>query len=157
MNGSILSGVVITFNEEEKIEQCIRSLFMVCDEVVVLDSHSTDRTQAIAQAAGATVVKHAFDGHVQQKNRAISFTQFPYILSLDADEELNVELIEAIKKEKNNWTSDAYSMNRLNRYGIQWIRHGAWYPDKKIRLWKRDIGKRAGENPHDHVSVYPTG
>lgn len=153
MNEVKLSGVVITFNEEEKIARCIRSLLQVCDEVVILDSYSTDATCQIASDLGANVFKHKFDGHIQQKNRAITFASSPYILSLDADEELSQELIESIKKAKHNWSYDAYSMNRLNNYGGQWIRHGAWYPDKKFRLWDSRLGQWGGENPHDKFII----
>lgn len=149
MNEVKLSGVVITFNEEEKLTRCIRSLLQVCDEVVILDSYSTDATCQIASDLGANVFQHKFDGHIQQKNRAITYASSPYILSLDADEELSPELIDSIKKAKTDWKFDAYSMNRLNNYGGQWIRHGAWYPDKKFRLWDSRIGQWGGENPHD--------
>jgi glycosyltransferase involved in cell wall biosynthesis len=149
MNEVKLSGVVITFNEEEKIARCIRSMLQVCDEIVILDSFSTDKTCQIASDLGAKVFKNKFDGHIQQKNRAITFASSSYILSLDADEELSPELIEAIKKVKHNWQYDAYGMNRLNNYGGQWIRHGAWYPDKKLRLWDSSKGRWGGENPHD--------
>ncbi|MFM9943970.1 MAG: glycosyltransferase family 2 protein [Bacteroidia bacterium] len=144
-----LSGVVITFNEEQKIARCIHSLLMVCDEVIILDSFSTDKTYQIAKELGAKVFEHKFDGHIQQKNRAITFSSSPYIISLDADEELSPELIESIIKVKQSWKFDAYSMNRLNNYGGQWIRHGAWYPDKKLRLWDSRLGAWGGENPHD--------
>lgn len=149
MNEVKLSGVVITFNEEQKIARCLRSLLQVCDEVVILDSFSTDSTCKIATELGAKVFQHPFDGHIQQKNRAITFASSPYILSLDADEELSSELITSIKKVKQNWQFEAYQMNRLNNYGGQWISHGAWYPDKKLRLWDSRHGNWGGENPHD--------
>jgi len=149
MNSVKLSGVIISFNEELKIERCIKSLLKVCDEVVVLDSFSNDRTCELAEKLGAKVFQHAFDGHIQQKNRAITYASSPYILSLDADEELSKELIDSILTVKKDWTSDIYSMNRLNNYGGQWIRHGAWYPDKKLRLWDSGKGSWGGDNPHD--------
>jgi len=149
MNTVKLSGVIISFNEEKKIERCINSLLKVCDEVVVLDSFSTDRTCELAEKLGAKVFQHAFDGHIQQKNRAITYASSPYILSLDADEELSNELINSILGVKKDWTSDMYGMNRLNNYGGQWIRHGAWYPDKKLRLWDSRKGHWGGDNPHD--------
>ena len=155
MNGIKLSGVVITFNEEDKIARCIRSLFRVCDEVIILDSFSSDNTRHIAEELKAKVFQHTFDGHIQQKNRAIAFATSPYILSLDADEELSPELIEFITKVKKNWEYDAYQMNRLNNYGGQWIRHGAWYPDKKLRLWDSRKGHWGGENPHDKFIMDP--
>lgn len=144
-----ISGVIIAFNEEEKIERCIRSMKNVCDEIIILDSFSTDKTVELAENLGAKVFQHAFDGHIQQKNRAITYATNPYVLSLDADEELSDELIASILEVKNNWSCDLYSMNRLNNYGGKWIRHGAWYPDKKYRLWDSRIGEWGGENPHD--------
>jgi glycosyltransferase involved in cell wall biosynthesis len=149
MNPVKLSAVIITFNEAAKIERCIKSLIEVCDEVVILDSFSTDNTRELATALGAKVFTHAFDGYIQQKNRAITYASFPYVLSLDADEALSDELKASILIVKQNWTSDGYSMNRLNNYGGQWIRHGAWYPDRKLRLWDSRKGAWGGENPHD--------
>jgi len=149
MNNTKLSGVVITFNEEAKIERCLNSLWHVCDEVVVLDSFSTDATCDIARRLNCKVVQHAFDGHIQQKNRAITLASNPFIISLDADEELSTELIESIIKVKADKQFDGYVMNRLNNYGGQWIRHGAWYPDRKLRLWDSTKGYWGGENPHD--------
>ncbi len=154
MNEVKLSGIVITLNEQEKIARCIRSLWQVCDEVIILDSYSTDKTVEIASELGAKVFQHKFDGHIQQKNRAITYASSPYILSLDADEELSAELIESIKNVKQDWKYDAYSMNRLNNYGGQWIHHGAWYPDKKLRLWNCNKGEWGGENPHDKFILH---
>lgn len=144
-----LSGVIISYNEEDKIERCIQSLLKVCDEVVLLDSFSTDHTCALAEKMGAKVYSHAFDGHIQQKNRAIGYAASPYVLSLDADEALDDELTESIQQVKQNWQYDVYSMNRLNRYAGKWIRHGAWYPDRKLRLWDSRKGSWGGNNPHD--------
>ncbi|NUM32152.1 MAG: glycosyltransferase family 2 protein [Bacteroidetes bacterium] len=144
-----LSGVVITFNEELKIERCLKSLQKVCDEIIVLDSFSTDNTCIIAENCGAKVYKHIFDGHIQQKNRAITYSSSKFVLSLDADEELSNELIQSINGVKNNFNFNGYSMNRLNNYGGNWIKHGAWYPDKKLRLWDSTKGCWGGKNPHD--------
>lgn len=149
MNNVSLTGVIITYNEELKIARCINSMKKVCDEIIVLDSFSTDKTCKIAEQAGAKVYKHTFDGHIEQKNRAITYSTSKYILSLDADEELSTELIASINNIKNDFVCDAYSMNRLNKYGKKWIKHGAWYPDKKLRMWNSTKGKWGGKNPHD--------
>lgn len=151
-----ISGVVIALNEANKIEACIRSLQKVCFEVVVLDSGSTDQTVTLAQLLGAKVIYHPFDGHIQQKNRALGEVQGPYVLSLDADEVLSEPLITSIQKlklDKNKLT--AYRMPRLNRYCGQWIRYGAWNPDLKIRLWPLGQGQWGGRNPHDQVILEP--
>ena len=149
MNEVKISGVIITFNEEDKIARCINSLWKVCDEILILDSFSNDNTCEIAKNLNVKVFKHKFDGHIQQKNRAILNASHQIVLSLDADEELSEMLIKSILEVKNNWVYDGYSMNRLNNYGGQWIRNGAWYPDKKLRLWDKNCGAWGGENPHD--------
>lgn len=148
-----ISGVVIAFNEEAKIEACLRSLREVCDEIIVLDSGSSDGTVAIAQNLGAKVFTRAFQGHIEQKNAAIQFAKNEWILSLDADEVLSQELIEAILRIKDPLPQTAFRFKRLNNYCGKWIRHGAWYPDRKIRLWHQHHGIWGGQNPHDRVIV----
>ena len=146
-----ISGVIITFNEEKDIARCIDSLLPIADEIVVIDSFSKDRTREICQAKGVRLVEHAFRTHIDQKNFAITQTTFPYILSLDADEYLSEELTQSILEVKNSWPAEAYRMNRLSSYGSKWIKHGSWYPDRKIRLWNKAFGIWGGENPHDRV------
>ena len=94
---------------------------------------------------------HKFDGHIEQKNYAITQAKNQYVLSLDADEALTPELRDAILKIRDNWEFDSYSFNRLTNYCGQWIKHCGWYPDKKLRLWDTAKGKWGGENPHDKV------
>ncbi|MBK6267186.1 glycosyltransferase family 2 protein [Marivirga sp. S37H4] len=149
-----LSATVITFNEEANIERCLKSLEQVADEIVVVDSFSTDRTEKIAcQFKKVLFIKNKFEGHVQQKNFAMEQSTFDYVLSLDADEELNPELQQHILRIKSSELeiADAYYMSRLNNYCGKWIRHGGWYPDFKIRLWNKSLGKWGGTNPHDKV------
>jgi len=146
-----LSGVIISFNEEEKIGACIDSLRPVCEEIVVVDSFSTDRTRDIAEQKGAVVITHPFEGHIQQKNYALSCAKQDYVLSLDADEVLSPELQNSIAEVKDNFTCSGYRMNRLNNYAGQWIRHGGWYPDTKLRLVKKSEAHWGGENPHDRL------
>lgn len=146
-----ISGSVIAFNEEDKIARCIESLWQVCDEIVVVDSHSTDRTAEIAVSLGATVCTQEFLGHIEQKNFALSKTKNDLILSLDADEALSDELISSIHQLDEINLYDAYRCNRLNNYCGQWIRHGTWYPDRKVRLWDKSKGSWGGQNPHDKV------
>ncbi|HPT14234.1 MAG TPA: glycosyltransferase family 2 protein [Bacteroidales bacterium] len=148
-----ISAVIITFNEEKNIERCLRSLQGIADEIVVLDSFSTDRTGEICRAFGVRFYQHAFDGHIEQKNRAITFASHPHILSLDADEALSETLRESILKVKTNWTADGYYMNRLTNYCGQWIHHSGWYPDRKLRLWDARKGKWGGVNPHDRFEL----
>ena len=152
-----ISGLVITFNEEKKIETCIRSLQKVCDEVVVVDSFSTDRTKEICKSLDVTFIENEFKGHIEQKNFAITQVKHPYILSLDADEALSEELVLSILKVKSDWQADAYSMNRMTRYINKWIRYGNWYPDVKLRLWEASKGKWKGRNPHDKFVLNEKG
>lgn len=154
MNKDIpLSVVIITFNEERNIGRCIDSIQAIADEIVVVDSFSTDKTVAIAQQKGAKVVSHAFGGHIEQKNYAITQASYPYILSIDADEMPDETFLHQIKLIKQNWEHDGYSVNRLNNYCGKWIRHGAWYPDIKLRLWDSRKGNWTGTNPHDRYEM----
>lgn len=144
-----LSAVIITFNEERNIGRCIDSLQGVADEIVVVDSHSTDRTAEICREKGARFLLHPFPGYIEQKNYALDCAGNEHVLSLDADEALSPELKESILRAKEHWTSDAYSMNRLTDFCGTWVRHGGWYPDRKVRLFIRSCGRWGGINPHD--------
>ncbi len=148
-----LSVVIITFNEEANIARCINSVKSIADEIVVVDSYSVDRTAQIARELGAKVYFQTFLGHIEQKNFAISKASNKYILSLDADEALSDGLKASILEAKKNWIYDGYEINRLNNYCGKWIRHGAWYPDRKLRLWDSSKGKWAGMNPHDKFQM----
>jgi glycosyltransferase involved in cell wall biosynthesis len=150
-----LSAVIITFNEEKNIERCLNSLNGIADEIIVLDSFSTDRTKEICMKFNVRFFEHDFDGYIEQKNRALHFTSYEWVLSLDADEALSNELAKEIKKVKENPDADGYTFNRLNYYCGKWIRHSGWYPDKKLRLWNKIKGKWAGVNPHDKLMLEP--
>lgn len=150
-----LSVVIITFNEERNIEKCILSLKDTADDIVVVDSFSTDKTEEICNKHKIRFIKHAFEGHIQQKNWAISQAKFPHVLSLDADEILSDELKKSIAEVKKNWQHDGYSFNRLTNYCGSWIRHCGWYPDVKLRLWDSRKGSWTGENPHDCYVLQP--
>lgn len=146
-----LSVVIITFNEEVNIERCLLSVKNIADEVVVVDSFSTDTTQKICERHQVTFFTHAFEGHIEQKNYALTKAKFDYVLSLDADEALSSELETSILEIKNNWTGDTYKMNRLTNYCGDWIKHGSWYPDTKLRLAKKNAVTWGGDNPHDRL------
>lgn len=148
-----LSVVIITFNEEKNIERCILSVKDIADEIVVLDSFSKDRTAEICAKYGVKFFQHTFDGHIQQKNRAITFASYPHILSLDADEALDEELSRSVLAVKNNFEKDGYYMNRLTYYCGHWVRHCGWYPDTKLRLWDSRKGHWTGINPHDKYEL----
>ncbi len=150
-----ISAIIITLNEEKNIERCIKSVSEVADEIVVVDSFSTDRTEEICNSFDVKFVKHKFEGHIEQKNYAITQASFPHILSIDADEALSDELAESIKEAKSNWECDGYYFNRLTNYCGKWIRHCGWYPDQKLRLWDSRKGSWQGENPHDKYILIP--
>ncbi len=148
-----ISAVIITFNEERNIGRCLDSLAGVADEVVVIDSFSTDGTENICRTKGARFLQHAFDGHIEQKNWALAQAQHPHVLSLDADEALSEPLRDAILAVKKDWQHDGYTMNRLTNYCGRWIRYSGWYPDRKLRLFDRRKGQWGGTNPHDRVEM----
>ncbi|MDX2415075.1 MAG: glycosyltransferase family 2 protein [Bacteroidales bacterium] len=144
-----ISAVIISYNEENNIARCINSLKNVADEIIVVDSYSTDKTIEIAKSLGALVISHEFEGYKEQKNYAAKQAANKYILSLDSDEALSEELEQSILKVKEDIKYDGYSFNRLNHYCGSWVRHSNWYPDKKLRLFNREKGEWKGINPHD--------
>lgn len=145
------SVVVITYNEEENIERCLRSVLEVADDILVVDSFSQDRTVEIATAIGARVIENPFRGFIQQRSFAVLHAQYDHIIALDADEVVSAELLDSIKEVKANWQADCYFNNRLNKFGDRWIRHGAWYPDKKMRIFDRRKVTYGGLEPHDQI------
>lgn len=150
-----LSVVIITFNEEANIGRCLDALVGVADEVVVLDSFSSDGTEGICRARGARFEQHAFDTYYAQKNRVVDLAAFPHVLSLDADEVLSEPLRQSILAAKSDWRFDGYEMSRLTSYCGQWIHHSGWYPDRKLRLFDRRKGRWATKHPHEYVEMQP--
>lgn len=144
-----LTVAIITFNEEKNIARCIGSVKSIADEILVVDSFSTDKTEEICLSLGARFVKNPFIGYVEQKNYALDIATQDYVLSLDADEELSPELLNEIKAAKNNFSLNGYSFNRLTNYNGHWVRYSGWYPDTKLRLVKKNCARWGGENPHD--------
>ena len=149
-----LSVVIITFNEENNIERCLRSVQGVADEIIVLDSLSTDRTKEICRQFKVTFIEQPFLGYVEQKNRALEYATHPHVLSLDADEALSDELRKSILEVKNMWQDDGYTFNRLTNYCGSWVRHCGWYPDRKLRLFDKRKGSWVGDNPHDRYMLH---
>lgn len=152
-----LSVAIITFNEEKNIGRCLASLKDVADEIVVVDSFSTDNTAAIAGSYGARVIQHAFTGYGEQKNFATDSAANDWILSLDADEELSAVLIENIKAIKAAQQCDVYEMARLTNYCGQWIRHCGWYPDHQTRLYNRTKGRWVERRVHEYWALTNEG
>ena len=139
-----ISAVILTFNEERNIERCLKSLEGVADEIIIIDSFSTDNTESICQGFGTRFVKRKWEGYSNAKNHGNDLATYDYILSLDADESLSDELRQNILAEKANFTSEAYSFHRLTNYCGKWIHHCGWYPDTKVRMWKKGKGKWCG-------------
>lgn len=148
-----LSVVIITYNEESHIAQCIGSVRAVADEIIVLDSYSSDQTAVIARSLGATVYQEKFRGYIDQKNLALQLAKNDYVLSLDADEELDDTLTAAILEEKKSFSARAYTMKRCTNFCGHFIRHGNWYPDYKLRLFDKKIATWGGFNPHDRIEL----
>lgn len=148
-----ISAVIITFNEERNIVRCLQSLEGIADEIVVVDSFSTDATEKLCAQFNVCFLKHPFEGYMQQKSWACEQAKYEYILQLDADEQLSEELKRSILSVKSDWKADGYSFNRLTNYLGKWIRHCGWYPDAKLRLWDRRKGAWSGINLHESVSM----
>jgi glycosyltransferase involved in cell wall biosynthesis len=154
MNSQQLSVVVITLNEEKNIARCLNSIAQIADEIIVVDSNSTDNTVAIAKAAGATVIIQPFLGYIEQKNFALQQASYKYCLSLDADECLDNTALQAITTIKEQgFAADGYKINRCNFFNGKWIRRGTWYPDTKLRLVNKEKAKWGGVNPHDQLQL----
>lgn len=134
-----ISGIITTLNEEHNILDAIRSLQQVCDEVVVVDSGSTDRTREIAQAAGAAVYVQPYLGDGIQKNVALKYVKNLWVLSIDADERLTPELVAKIDATDFEHTPyDGFALRRRNMVGSRWFKSCGWYPDYLVRLYRHD-------------------
>ena len=148
-----ISAAIITYNEERNIARAIESL-RCCDEIVVVDSGSTDRTPEIAAKLGARVIDSPWGGYARQKNFAAEQAGHDWILSIDADEALSEALEGEIWQiKKNGPAMDAYTMPRLAQYLGRWILHSGWYPDRKVRLYNRNKAKWVGDYVHESVTV----
>lgn len=148
-----LTVAIITYNEEKNIGRCISSVLEVADEILVVDSFSSDNTQTICNQFGVRFVQNPFKGHIEQKNYALELSTHPYVLSLDADEALSPELLAQIKKIKEHFEYDGYRFNRLTNYNGHWVRYCGWYPDTKLRLVKKSKALWRGTNPHDILQM----
>lgn len=152
-----ISGIITTLNEERNIADAIRSLQQVCNEVIVVDSLSTDRTVEIAQKTGATVYSQRYLGDGPQKNIALQYVKSLWVLSIDADERLRPELVEAIRQLDLNATPyDGFAFRRRNYVGSRWMKACRWYPDYLVRLYRHDKLRFADIKQHSHVPTANT-
>lgn len=148
-----ISACIISFNEEKKIEDCLKSLDGVVDEIIVVDSFSSDKTVEIAKRYTDKIVYQKFLGYIEQKNFAIGHSNNEWILILDCDERLSEPLIDSIRDIKDDLDKfDAYSMARKTFYVYRWLNY-CWYPDKKVRLFNKQMAKVGGIDPHDRIKV----
>jgi len=148
-----LSVVIITFNEERNIARCLKSIKEVADEIIVVDSFSTDKTSEICQDFSAKFIQRKWTDYSSAKNFGNSIATYDYILSIDADEALSDELKKNILELKtSDHLFDAYRFNRLANYCGRWVYHCGWYPDTKLRLWNHHRGLWEGEI-HEEVKM----
>lgn len=150
-----LSAVIITFNEERNIERCIRALQCVADEIIVLDSFSTDQTVEICKSLNVRVEQKEWLGYSASKNHLNNLAQHSYIFSVDADEVVDTELAQSILREKEKGFDSVYSVNRITNYMGTWIKHSGWYPDVKVRIFPKQDSEWKGEFVHEELH-FPT-
>jgi glycosyltransferase involved in cell wall biosynthesis len=149
-----ISVTIRTFNEEKNIRECLECVTWA-DEIVVVDSNSTDNTVAIVRDFTDKVIIQKWLGHVAQSQFATDRTANLWVLHLDADERISPALRDEIRAlDLENSPYDAYEMPRLHFFMNQWINHSAWYPDHKIRLFRKDLCTWGGYAPHDEVKVH---
>jgi glycosyltransferase involved in cell wall biosynthesis len=149
-----VSACIIAFNEEDRIAECVRSVKW-CDEVLVVDSHSTDRTREVATGCGARVIERDWPGHVAQKEFAVREARHDWVLCVDADERVSPALREEMMALRDSGFAGTvgWRMPRMSCYLGRWIRHGTWYPDLSLRLFDRRRGHWGGHDPHDRVEL----
>ncbi len=147
-----ISAVIITLNEELNIERCILSLLPFAEEIIVIDSGSTDRTKEICEKHKVKFIYQEWKGYGNTKNIGNQLATNNYIFSIDADEEVSSELLESILSIKSN-LNGAYSINRLTNYCGKWIKHSGWYPDRKVRLFDKNKVNWNNEEVHESLSI----
>jgi (heptosyl)LPS beta-1,4-glucosyltransferase len=148
---SEISAVIITFNEERNIARCIESLLPVMDEIIIIDSFSTDNTKEICSAYPVKFIENNWLGYSQTKNFGNSLATFNFIFSIDADEALSESLQQEILTLKKGKLNGVYKVNRLTNYCGKWIYHSGWFPDWKIRLFPKDFSKWNNAIVHEEL------
>ena len=149
-----ISACIIACNEERNIRRCLESVRW-CDEIVIVDSFSSDRTVEICREYTDRVVQHEWLGYIGQKNLIRGMARCPWVLFVDADEEVSPELRDEILGQFSTGIGPfaGFQFPRMVHYLGRWIRHGEWYPDIKLRLFKKELGRSEGQEPHDRVIV----
>ncbi len=152
-----ISATIITFNEAANIREACESVAWA-DEIVVVDSHSTDQTRDLAAESGARVIDHEWPGFAAQKQLATETAEHDWIFSLDADERVSPELrssIEALRHHADGQLADGYLISRRSFYQGRWIQGGGWYPDRQLRLFRKSLGHWEGKHIHESVRMNP--
>lgn len=150
-----ISATIITLNEESNIKAACESVAWA-DEILVVDSGSTDATRELAEASGARVINNPWPGFGAQKQFAVEQTKHDWIFSLDADERVSDELKQSIDSlRQNNDLADGYQIARRTYYQGRWIRGGGWYPDRQLRLFRKSKGHWKQRHVHESVTMNP--
>ncbi|WP_375321551.1 glycosyltransferase family 2 protein [Aliivibrio logei] len=150
----MITGIVITLNESKNIVDCIQSLQKVCSEVIIVDSNSTDNTVELAEQLGAKIITQNYLGDGIQKNVGLDYAANDWVLSLDADERLTDEMIDAIRAlDLTSTKHDAFAFRRRNYIGSRWVKQCGWYPDFCIRLYDRTKTRFADVKQHASVQA----
>ena len=147
-----LSVIIITKNEAAHIGDCLDSVSFA-DEIIVVDSGSTDQTRQIAEDRGAKVTLTDWPGFGPQKNRALDLATGEWVLSIDADERVTPELKQEILQVLEQPQADSYQIARLSNYCGRWIRHSGWWPDHVLRLFKRGTARFTDAAVHESVQT----
>lgn len=149
----MITAVVITKNEERNIARCLDSLRGLVDEIIVIDSFSTDTTPEICEQYKVEFVQAEWRGYSKTKNFGNKMAKGDYILSIDADEAISPELKKSIEAAKADGLNGCYSFNRLTNYCGEWIRYSGWYPDTKVRLFPKEGSKWKGDFVHEEITL----
>ncbi len=149
-----VTAIVICGNEAAHIRDCLESLAW-CDEIVVVDSFSTDGTFDIACALATRVVRRPWSGYVAQKSHALSLATRAWVLNVDADERVSPELRRRLERllADDGAGYDGFAIPRLVHYLGRWWTAGGWYPGRRLRFFRREVASWGGTDPHEHVNV----
>lgn len=151
---SSISAVIITLNEERNIRRCLDSVVPIVDEVLVLDSYSTDATQTLCSSYPVRFITHPWEGYATTKNYADNLASNDLIFSIDADEAVSPKLAKSILKIKEeDVEGKVFSMNRRMNYCGRWIKHCGWYPDTKVRIFDRRVVQWTGKKVHETLLI----
>jgi glycosyltransferase involved in cell wall biosynthesis len=149
-----LSVCIIACNEERDLPRCLASVAFADEIVVVVDSRSGDATEKLAREAGARVLVHPYEGNIEQKNLALEHARGEWVLALDADEAISDELADEIRTFLSApGSAPGMEINRVTWHLGRWIRHGEFFPDWQLRIFRRGAGRWEGTNPHGRVQL----